>query len=60
MTVRELIKALQDLGEENLDKEVQHYDEYRYVPIEEIEEFRDHDYDTHTGEWVYKNIIGIY
>ena len=36
MTVRELIKALQDLGEENLDKEVLIYDEYRYVYINDM------------------------
>ena len=37
MTARELIKALQDLGEENLDLEVCIYDEYRYVNIDDVE-----------------------
>ncbi len=36
MTAKELIKALQDLGEEHLNKRVLCYDEYRYVPIERI------------------------
>lgn len=36
MTARELIKALQDLGEDNLDMEVLIYEEYRYVHIEDV------------------------
>ena len=37
MTARELIKVLQDLGEENLDLEVLIYDEHRYVNIDDVE-----------------------
>lgn len=37
MTARELIKILQDLGEENLDKQVLVYDEWRYVNISKVE-----------------------
>ena len=59
MTARELIKALQDLGEENLDKEVEHYDEYRHVPIDSIRLFEDNDYSALTGNWEYKTIIAI-
>ena len=59
MTARELIKALQDLGEENLDKEVEHYDEYRYVPIDSVHFFEDNDYSVLTGNWEYKTIIAI-
>ena len=47
MTVKELIKALQDLGEEKQEMEVLIYDEYRYVNIDTVEireepEFLDH------------------
>lgn len=37
MTARELIKALQSLGEEHQDKQVLIYDEYRYVNIDTVE-----------------------
>ena len=37
MTAKELIKVLQDLGEENLDMKVLIYEEYRYVHIEDVE-----------------------
>jgi len=59
MTARELIKALQDLGEENLDKEVEYYDEYRYVPIVSIRFLKDSGYNALTGNWENKTIIAI-
>lgn len=36
MTARELIEKLQSFGEENLNKEVLIYDEYRYVNIDSV------------------------
>jgi hypothetical protein len=36
MTVRELIKILQDLGEDKQDMKVLIYDEYRYVNIDTV------------------------
>jgi hypothetical protein len=44
MTVKELIKALQDLGEEKQDMEVLIYDEYRYVNIYTIKTIEEPDY----------------
>ena len=36
MTAHELIKALQDLGEENLDKAIRHFDDGGYVPTKRV------------------------
>ena len=44
MTAKELIEALQDLGEGNLDKEVLIYDEYRYVNIDTVKIIEEPDY----------------
>jgi hypothetical protein len=41
MTARELIQTLQNLGEENLDKEVLIYDVYRYVNIDTVKIMKD-------------------
>lgn len=54
MTARELIKVLQDLGEENLDLEVLIYNEWRYVNICEVEILTAEDYDETN-----KTFIGI-
>ena len=43
MTVKELIKTLQDLGEEKQDMEVLIYDEYRYVNIDTVEIIKERD-----------------
>ena len=55
MTVRELIKALQDLGEDNLSKRVLIYDEYRYVPIDVVKVIEETCWDGSVEE-----CIGIY
>lgn len=44
MTVRELIKTLQDLGEEKQNMEVLIYDEYRYVNIDTVKTIEEPDY----------------
>ena len=44
MTVKELIKTLQDLGEEKQDMEVLIYDEYRYVNIDTVKTIKEPDY----------------
>lgn len=44
MTVKELIKILQNLGEEKQDMEVLIYDEYRYVNINTVEIIEKPDY----------------
>lgn len=44
MTVKELIKTLQDLGEEKQDMEVLIYDEYRYVNIYTVKTIEEPDY----------------
>ena len=44
MTAKELIKTLKDLGEDNLDKEVLIYDEYRYVNIDTVKVIEEPDY----------------
>ena len=45
MTAKELIKTLQELGEEYLDLEVQYHDEYRYVSIDDIQVLKDKSWD---------------
>lgn len=55
MTAKELIKTLQDLGEEYLDLKVQHYDEYRYVNIDDIQIMKDKSWDG--TEYVFIGII---
>ena len=56
MTVKELIKTLQDLGEEYLDMEVLIYDEYRYVNINTVEIREEPDYLDQSK----RKFIGIY
>ena len=43
MTARELVGALQSLGEEYQDKQVLIYDEYRYVNIDTVEVVKERD-----------------
>ena len=56
MTVKELVKILQDLGEEKQDMEVLIYDEYRYVNIDTVEIKEEPDYLDNSE----KTFIGIY
>ena len=44
MTVKELIKILQNLGEEKQDMEALIYNEYRYVSIDTVEIREEPDY----------------
>ncbi len=55
MTARELIEKLQSFGEENLDKEVLIYDEYRYVNIDDVKIIEERDY----YDYSEKTFIGI-
>lgn len=56
MTARELIKTLQDLGEEYLDMEVLIYDEYRYVNIDTVKIEKEPNY----LDCCKRTFIGIY
>ena len=56
MTVKELIKILQNLGEEKQDMEVLIYDEYRYVNIDTVKIIEEPDYLDNSK----KTFIGIY
>lgn len=56
MTVKELTKILQNLGEEKQDMEVLIYDEYRYVNIDTVEIIEEPDYLDNSE----KPFIGIY
>ena len=44
MTVKELIKTLQNLGEDKQDMEVLTFDEYRYVNIDTVKIIEEPDY----------------
>lgn len=55
MTARELIEKLQSFGEENLDKKVLIYDEYRYVNIDDVKIIEERDY----YDYSEKTFIGI-
>lgn len=56
MTVKELIKTLQDLGEDKQEMGVLIYDEYRYVNIDAVEIVEEPDYLNQSK----RKFIGIY